>query len=262
MQSLSIWHWLVIATLIVLVAGAILLFTRAIKARRPKERRIENPASAVPASGSTTPENQIRPASANFVVRLWHGDVSLAITYWVFGLLGGVALRLLSPAVTYEVMAHAQSMSAFDIQALLYGWTAIVFVYSIFILVAIWRSANKYRVLKPASKSNATLAQIACVLGAITTVGSVISVFSANEDFLQGSSADDKLQYDAMIAGLNADLPKKIDSVTTLTKIDLDQSGFKYFETVSIKIDKTTFPQRMKRALATPYVRMKACGII
>jgi hypothetical protein len=45
-------------------------------------------------------------------------------------------------------------------------------------------------------------------------------------------------------------MPKKIDSVTTLTKIDVDQSGFRYFETVSAKVDKATFPQNMKRIIS------------
>jgi hypothetical protein len=197
-----------------------------------------------------------QPASGNFVARLWRGDVSLAKTYWIFGVLVGVALRLLSPAVTYEVMSHARLMSAFDIRALLYGWAAIVIIYSVFILIAIWRSANKYRVLNPASKGNATLAQIACVLGAVSIIISLVGTFSTDENILAsggGESPDSRMQHDAMVAGLNADLPKKIDSITTLTKIDVDESGFKLFETVSAsaKINKATFAQNARRILST-----------
>jgi hypothetical protein len=66
-----------------------------------------------------------------FIVRLWRGDVALVITYWVFGAVGGVALRLLSPAVTYEIMAHSTTMSVFDIQVLLYLWVAFLITYSV-----------------------------------------------------------------------------------------------------------------------------------
>ena len=55
-----------------------------------------------------------------------------------------------------------------------------------------------------------------------------------------------------MVAGLNADLPKKVDSITTLTKIDADQSGFKLFETISAsaKINKATFAQTMRHSIS------------
>jgi hypothetical protein len=194
-----------------------------------------------------------QPASGNFVARLWRGDVSLGKTYWIFGVLVGVVLKLLSPAITYEVMSHASLMSTFDIQAILYGWAAIVILYSIFILIAIWRSANKYRVLKPTSKGHATLAQIACVLGAASIIISLVTLFASNENILAaGASSDSRMQHDAMVAGLNADLPRKIDSITTLTKIDADQSGFKLFETISAsaKINKATFSQTMRRGIS------------
>jgi hypothetical protein len=69
---------------------------------------------------------------------------------------------------------------------------------------------------------------------------------------LASESPDSKMQHDAMVAGLNADLPKKIDSITTLTKIDVDQSEFKLFETISAsaKINKATFAQNMRRSIS------------
>jgi hypothetical protein len=72
-----------------------------------------------------------QPASGNFVARLWRGDVSLGKTYWLFGVLAGFALRLVTWPVKYEVWSHAGSMSRFDILTLLYGWAALVILYSI-----------------------------------------------------------------------------------------------------------------------------------
>jgi hypothetical protein len=46
MQSLSIWHWIIIAILIVLVVCAIWLFARAINNRRPHDRSVKDSSSA------------------------------------------------------------------------------------------------------------------------------------------------------------------------------------------------------------------------
>lgn len=51
MQSLSIWHWIIIAVLIVLVVAAISLFARAINQRRPEGRSVKDSSSAAPISG-------------------------------------------------------------------------------------------------------------------------------------------------------------------------------------------------------------------
>lgn len=51
MQSLSIWHWIIIAVLIVLVVAAIALFARAINQRRPGDRGVQERGSAAPISG-------------------------------------------------------------------------------------------------------------------------------------------------------------------------------------------------------------------
>jgi hypothetical protein len=188
-----------------------------------------------------------------FIVRLWRGDVALVITYWVFGAVGGVALRLLSPAATYEIMAHSTTMSVFDIQVLLYLWVAFLITYSVFILVAVWRSANKYRIMRLASKGNATLAQGACVLGALSVLSTLLNIFSAqNEPFGSiSSSPDERLQFDALVSGLNANLPRNLDSVTTLTRIDVDKSGYQYYETVAAQLDSDeAFLHRMRPLIA------------
>jgi len=60
MQSLSISQWIIIAILIVLVAGASSLFTRALGNRRPKERSVqkrntEDRSNIAPVSRNTEP---------------------------------------------------------------------------------------------------------------------------------------------------------------------------------------------------------------
>jgi hypothetical protein len=185
---------------------------------------------------------------------LWRGDVSLPKSYWLFGCLGGVAIRLLSPVIIYGVTSHAASMSNFDIQILIGAWFVLATLYSGFVLVAIWRSANKYRARF--HSVYATLAQAACVFGALVLIGSIGEYFNSSSKDLTtlasgGGTADDRLQYEAIIAGLNANLPRNIDSVTTLTRIGIDKTGFQYFETIAADVDSNdAFIQRMRPAMA------------
>lgn len=48
---------------------------------------------------------------------------------------------------------------------------------------------------------------------------------------------DQILQLDATIAGLNKDLPKMIDLVTRLNKIEVTDQGFVFLETITVKVD-------------------------
>ena len=103
--------------------------------------------------------------SSNFILRLWRGQVSLAKTYWLFGVLFGVIIRVASPGVTYLIFSNNEKLSAFDITALTDGWLVFIIAYSLFISVAIWRSANIYALEKPTKKANATLARVAVCVG-------------------------------------------------------------------------------------------------
>ena len=91
--------------------------------------------------------------SMGFFLRLWHGNVRLVITFWVFGVLtsaligiplGILSLMLRSPGLVY----------------------VIIFPVTIFQSVAIWRSANRY----PGPTSNKKLAQMSVALGVLFTV--------------------------------------------------------------------------------------------
>jgi hypothetical protein len=54
------------------------------------------------------------------------------------------------------------------------------------------------------------------------------------------------MQYDAIIAGLNANLPQKLDAVSTVTRIDFKNNSVIYNIELSVKIeDIETFNQKM-----------------
>ena len=62
------------------------------------------------------------------------------------------------------------------------------------------------------------------VLGILSLLGSLARL--ATDANIEPKNNDQALQFDMMIAGLNKGLPKKIDNVTTLTKIDLKGTDF------------------------------------
>ena len=77
----------------------------------------------------------------NFIKSTWRGEKSLAFTFWVMGVLVGMILMLL---VAYlGVLATSQSENS----AFLLFWIMFLLFdicYSVFSLVAIWRSADRY----------------------------------------------------------------------------------------------------------------------
>ena len=85
------------------------------------------------------------------------------------------------------------------------------------------------------------LAQIAVVFGAVGTVGAFANGFTNKNNSIdavrKSGMPDQILQLDATIAGLNKDLPKMIDLVTRLNKIEVTDQGFVFLETITVKVD-------------------------
>ena len=73
--------------------------------------------------------------SEPYVVRLWRGQVSLPVTYWVWGFLGNALTRLL---ILVLILVSNRSI--------VLGFAILLFylAYCVFIVVAIWRSAARY----------------------------------------------------------------------------------------------------------------------
>ena len=115
--------------------------------------RIDDYASAVNHSNGTADETS--DTRHGFIARLWRGEVSLPITYWVWGVAGNIGWKF----VIALALATDMGMLAL-LFALLY------IVYLVLIFVAIWRSAGRYR----GNRIWADLALISLALGLITTV--------------------------------------------------------------------------------------------
>ena len=204
---------------------------------------------AVPMSNA-----EITPSKSNIFLRLWRGELPLWQSYWIYGALGGLVLRFISPAITYFLVANSKSLSLFDIRAITYIWFAAVTFYTVVVLVGIWRSADNYRALHDGKTGYATLAKIGVVLGGLSLLGA-LAQFASNDDQIstlsKGTTPDEQMQYQAVISGLNADLPKMVDSITRLNKIDIQNGSFVYYETILKQFDdKAAALARIKLTIA------------
>lgn len=202
-----------------------------------------------------TEEYLPREEKANVIVRLWRGDVPLWKTYWIYGALVGAILNILLTIWLYQRSYYAEAFSKFDQYFISYFFLAVIIVYSILISVGIWRSANKYRNLYPTKRVNAALAKFAVFFGALAAVGQFAKSFdntsNSIDEIRKSGSPDQRLQLEATIAGLNKDLPKMIDTITRLNKIDINDRENIYFETVTVQLDNLDVLQtRVKPSIA------------
>ena len=106
------------------------------------------------------PDNRKRPVSKNvptkpgrpgerFVVReettslmgdLWRGDIPLVKTYWLFGVVVGIAFAMVFFGIEYLTTGLSEGFGPIFILGLM----LLYFLYTAFINVSIWRSAGKY----------------------------------------------------------------------------------------------------------------------
>src|SRR6267142_4194004 len=96
---------------------------------------------------------------------LWRGDVPLVKTYWLFGVAVGLLVNVAFIYIEYQPAAFASAVGHVSVL----GLAIFVFIYSAFISVAVWRSANKYQGLQTYVVL-AKFAVISGVMGMIRTV--------------------------------------------------------------------------------------------
>jgi len=89
----------------------------------------------------------------NFAARLWHGEVSLPVTYWLWGVLG--SRIALVPVLVLDRMAGNPILTIIALACYL-GFVVIVFV-------ATWRSSARYK----GPKIWADLSRVAMALGVL-----------------------------------------------------------------------------------------------
>jgi hypothetical protein len=73
------------------------------------------------------------------VMRLWRGEESLARAFWEYAILYGTLLNIITTAGMFAAIAAALPAAV----ALAIHLTAVP--YNVFVVVAVWRSAARYR---------------------------------------------------------------------------------------------------------------------
>ena len=104
-------------------------------------------------------------AGAGFIKKLSNGDFGLAKTYWLYGVVVGIAFRVLTTIIPSPVIVAILSVA----------WIA----YAIFLYMGIWKAASKYT----GEKIWAVLAQIMVVLGALFLLFTLVGLFTLLEGY-------------------------------------------------------------------------------
>lgn len=157
--------------------------------------------------------------NVNFVLKLYRGDFSLPITYWLFGGIGGVLIRLVMEIYEYNYAKITRSESiGFEVALLLFFIIAIA--YSLLMFIAIWRSAGKYK----DSSLWSGLARFMVVLGVLAFIGESIALFNQGNN----STVSIRDEFEAM----NKNLPIMLDDVTRLDHVSLQDKDIYYDYTI------------------------------
>jgi hypothetical protein len=90
-------------------------------------------------------------------VRLWRGEESLARAFWEYAILYGTLANLITTAATFAALALGLS------GAIALAFFVLPIPYNIFVVVAVWRSAQRYQ----GSREWALLARIGVVVWAL-----------------------------------------------------------------------------------------------
>lgn len=174
-------------------------------------------------------------SNSNILLRLWRGEITLWKTFWLSGVLGGIIIRSVTALIKYTITINANNRSNFYIKLIAYSFFVLSMTYLIIVLVGIWRSSNKYAALYRKS-INSKLAKFSVILGAfsiVVAIGEAMQNYSdSTQSHFEGKSADQQMQRQAVISGLNADLPKMVDVITRLERIDIKGKNFIYYYTI------------------------------
>ena len=152
---------------------------------------------------------------AGLIARLFRGDVSLPVTFWVFSfIIGDVVVR----AIRMTIEAH--SFKIYSTQAGVWAVQGIVLFlmgYRIFMLIATWRSAGKYQ----GNALWAALARIAVVFTALIILASTIGGLQEKGEPALLRSEAVKLMNKSLPSMINEDI--RLDHIS-IQGIDLHYS--------------------------------------
>ncbi len=98
----------------------------------------------VPQASSALPPPLPHPRSRNFIARHWRGELSLPVSYWLNGTLGGLVVGFAIGGLSYVINLQADAEPLVWLLTLTATWISAALL-TIWQAVGIWRSAIHYR---------------------------------------------------------------------------------------------------------------------
>ena len=95
--------------------------------------------------------------SKNFFTKFWHGDLSLPMSYWVVGIVGGIIV-----GVPVLILVIAAGMPDVMMNIILFPW-------AIYVSVGCWRSSEKYK----GPKFWSGLVKVLVIIGVISAIAQI-----------------------------------------------------------------------------------------
>ena len=159
-------------------------------------------------------EGQIVEERPNLFIRLFRGDVSLPVTYWVFGvLIGGLGSSIVTEVVEFNYVHLAATWFG---SLLVKGVYWCLLAYSVFILIAVWRSAGNYQ----GKQVWAGLARVVVALSFASVAG------GAAVGLQEGSDPEAALQANLRV--INKGLPTMVEAGLRWDSVSLEGDDVAY----------------------------------
>lgn len=183
-------------------------------------------------------DTQIEHQKANYFIRLFRGQISLPMTFWVWFFFVNLIINVLSGFLIGKIEL-APTPEQINTSIVL---MVIIFIYTLFILIALWRSASNHE-----TKLWANIVKIIVVVN--------IFLF-AQEGYSFGKmNFDQEYAIKEGIKNLNQRVPVNVNKETMLTFADLDMKNIQYhyqLMTMDINnsiIDKTLLKDNIEQFL-------------
>lgn len=174
------------------------------------------------------------------IKKIWTGDLPLFKVYWIYGVLGGLIIKVIVEGSYYFVSLNYLTVFSYTL-------VALVLAYQLLLSVGIWRSAEAYK----KSKVWPVLAKIGAVLGLITALGLLINT-------INGTVAS-TTELKESIELLNKTLPSQIDKDTRLDKVDSENNHFNLHYTLINYTNSKELVDTVKANLTSNLIK-NACG--
>jgi hypothetical protein len=93
---------------------------------------------------SAPPPSLPPPASRNYFVRHWRGELSLPVSYWLNGILGALMVGVTVAVLAYTINRQGAALPLLWLVSLIVTWLSAALL-TVWLGVGVWRSATRYR---------------------------------------------------------------------------------------------------------------------